>query len=182
MMSHHLQFELPEIKYLGFPQRVSFSQIFWWLRQSLPAVQETWVRSLVRKILWRRKWQRTPGFLPGKSHGWRSLAGHSSWCHKESNMTKQLRHTVEKSFWFELLAFLLNASPSAPVPGSQRWSGPPLTVTLCLPSPCFLSFPLSLHFFSALFTIFWKLVFFDCRINQLIFSSGLYSWSLPFLE
>ena len=26
----------------------------------------------VRKILWRRKWQPTPVFLPGKSHGWRS--------------------------------------------------------------------------------------------------------------
>ena len=23
----------------------------------------------VRKIPWRRKWQPTPGFLPGKSHG-----------------------------------------------------------------------------------------------------------------
>ena len=28
----------------------------------------------VRKILWRRKWQPTAVFLPGKSHGWRSLA------------------------------------------------------------------------------------------------------------
>ena len=26
---------------------------------------------------WRRKWQPTPGFLPGKSHGQRSLAGYS---------------------------------------------------------------------------------------------------------
>ena len=29
----------------------------------------------VRKIPWRRKWQPTPVFLPGKSHGKRSLAG-----------------------------------------------------------------------------------------------------------
>ena len=27
------------------------------------------------KIPWRRKWQRTPVFLPGKSQGWRSLVG-----------------------------------------------------------------------------------------------------------
>ena len=27
----------------------------------------------VRKILWRRKWQPAPVFLPGKSHGQRSL-------------------------------------------------------------------------------------------------------------
>ena len=29
----------------------------------------------VGKILWRRKWQPTPLFLPGKSHGQRSMAG-----------------------------------------------------------------------------------------------------------
>ena len=31
----------------------------------------------VRKIPWRRKWQCTPVFLPGKSHGQRSLVGYS---------------------------------------------------------------------------------------------------------
>ena len=30
----------------------------------------------VRKIPWRRAWQPTPVFLPGKSHGWGSLAGY----------------------------------------------------------------------------------------------------------
>ena len=29
----------------------------------------------------------TPAFLPGKSHGQRSLSGYSSWGHKESDMT-----------------------------------------------------------------------------------------------
>ena len=33
----------------------------------------------VRKIPWRRKWQPTPVFLPRKSHGQRSLEGHSLW-------------------------------------------------------------------------------------------------------
>jgi len=32
----------------------------------------------VGKILWKRKWQPTPVFLPGKSHGQRSLTGYSS--------------------------------------------------------------------------------------------------------
>jgi len=32
----------------------------------------------VRKISWRRKWQPTPIFLPGESHGQRSLAGYSA--------------------------------------------------------------------------------------------------------
>ena len=36
----------------------------------------------VGKIPWSRKWQPTPVFLPGESHGQRSLAGYSPWCHK----------------------------------------------------------------------------------------------------
>ena len=30
----------------------------------------------VEKIPWRRKWQNSPAFLPGKPHGQRSLAGY----------------------------------------------------------------------------------------------------------
>ena len=33
-------------------------------------------------ILWRRKCQPTPVFLPGKSHGQRSLVGCSPWSHE----------------------------------------------------------------------------------------------------
>ena len=47
---------------------------------------ETWVWSWVRKIPWRRKF--TPVLLPGKSHGWRSLAGYSPRGCKESDMTE----------------------------------------------------------------------------------------------
>ena len=38
--------------------------------------------SWVGKIPWRRKWKPMPVFLPGKSHGQRSLAGHSTWLTK----------------------------------------------------------------------------------------------------
>ena len=38
-----------------------------------PAMQEIWVYPWVGKIPWRRKWQPTPTFLSGKSHGQRSL-------------------------------------------------------------------------------------------------------------
>ena len=41
----------------------------------------------VRKIPWRRKWQPTLGFLPGKSHGQRGLAGCSPWGCKKSDLT-----------------------------------------------------------------------------------------------
>ena len=46
----------------------------------------------VGKIPWKRKWQPTPIFLPGKSHGQRSLVGHSPWGHKESDTTEQLNN------------------------------------------------------------------------------------------
>ena len=39
----------------------------------------------VRKIPWRRKWQPTPVFLPGKLHGQRILAGYSPCGCKESD-------------------------------------------------------------------------------------------------
>ena len=41
----------------------------------------------VRKIPWRKKWQSTPVFVPGKFHGQRSLVGYTPWDHKESDMT-----------------------------------------------------------------------------------------------
>ena len=44
----------------------------------------------VGKIPWRRKWQPTPVFFPGKSHGQRSLVVYSPWCCKQSETTEQL--------------------------------------------------------------------------------------------
>ena len=47
--------------------------------KNIPAMQETWVQFLDQEDPWRRKWQPTPVFLPGKSHGQRSLVGCSPW-------------------------------------------------------------------------------------------------------
>ena len=44
-------------------------------------------------MTWRREWQSTPVFLPGESHGWRSLAGDGPWGCKELDMTEPLTHT-----------------------------------------------------------------------------------------
>ena len=49
------------------------------LVKNLPAMQETQVGLLSQEIPWRRAWQPTPVFLPGKSHGWRSLVIYSPW-------------------------------------------------------------------------------------------------------
>ena len=50
----------------------------WWLSVKEPTCQCRRFRfnPWVRKIPWRRKWQPIPVFLPGKSHGQRSLAGY----------------------------------------------------------------------------------------------------------
>ena len=37
---------------------------------------------------WKREWQPTPVFLPGKFHGQRNLVGYSSWDCKESDTTE----------------------------------------------------------------------------------------------
>ena len=43
---------------------------------------------------WRRKWQPTPVFLPGKFHGQRSLAGYMPWDHKELDITERLTQNL----------------------------------------------------------------------------------------
>ena len=47
----------------------------------------------LREEGWRRKWQPTPVFLPGESHGQRSLVGYSPRGRKESDKTERLTHT-----------------------------------------------------------------------------------------
>ena len=48
-------------------------------------------------LLQRRQWHPTPGLLPGKSHGRRSLVGCSPWGHKESDTTEQLHFHLSLS-------------------------------------------------------------------------------------
>ena len=55
--------------------------------KNLSPMQETGFDPYIGKIPWRKKWQPTPVFLPGKAQGWRSLAGYSPRGHKESDMT-----------------------------------------------------------------------------------------------
>ena len=63
--------------------------------KNLPVMQETWVRfpGQEEQIPWRKAWQPIPVFLPGESHGQRSLEGYIPWGHKESDMTKMTEHS-----------------------------------------------------------------------------------------
>jgi len=60
-------------------------------------MQVTWAQSLGWKIPRRRKWQPDPVFLPGESHGQRSLAGYSPRDPKESDTTERLSTQVENA-------------------------------------------------------------------------------------
>ena len=51
----------------------------------------------VRKIPWRRKWQPTPVFLPGESHGQKSPVGYSPRGQKELDATE---HTLTQGIKF----------------------------------------------------------------------------------
>ena len=67
----------------------------WWLGRFRICLQcrrprfDAWVR----KIPWRKEWLPTPVFLPGETHGQRSLVGYSPWGRKESDTTGWLTHT-----------------------------------------------------------------------------------------
>ena len=46
----------------------------------------------VGKICWRKKWQPTAAFLPGKSHGQRNLTGYSPWVAKSWTQLRVCAH------------------------------------------------------------------------------------------
>ena len=58
-------------------------------------MQETGVLSLDLEDAPEKEMQPTPVFLPGKSHGHRSLRGYSPWSRKESVMTELLKWQSE---------------------------------------------------------------------------------------
>ena len=91
-------------------------------------MQETWVQSLVRKILW--KWQLAPVLLPGKFHGKRSLVGYSPWGHKKLEMTEQLNTGKNTSCFLEN-SEMLRCLVQYKFTSQSCWR--PIQVFLCLP-------------------------------------------------
>ena len=61
--------------------------------KKLPAMWETWVRSLGWKDPLEKGLATHSSILAWKTHGQRSLGGYSPWGRKESDMTEQLTHT-----------------------------------------------------------------------------------------
>ena len=70
----------------------------------------------------RRKWQPTPVFLPGESHGQRSLAGYSSWGHRSRTWDcKSLKKGIRK---VRTLQTKKAACVQSPLEKAQCISGP----------------------------------------------------------
>ena len=120
----------------------------------------------VRKIPWRRTWQPTPVFLPGESHGQRSLAGYSPQEAKSGTQLKQLcTHVIGSrvSFLIHYANFCL-----------LNWEFNPFTLKfvkedLYLLFTCFLYFlygfcPVSPLLLSFLFSCFFVMACVDFRI------------------
>ena len=71
---------------MGYPVQYSWVSLVAQAVKNLPALQETWVRSLGWEDPLERKWQPAPVFLPGESYGQRSLAAYSPWGQEELDM------------------------------------------------------------------------------------------------
>ena len=67
-----------------------------------------------RKIPWRRKWLPTPAFLPGESHGQKSLVGYSPRGHKELDTIEWLNNENNQSLSLSdnFISFPLKLIPS----------------------------------------------------------------------
>ena len=83
----------------------------------------------VGKIPWRWDWQPTPVFLPGKSHGHRSLAGYSPWGCKAFDTTERLSvhahthtlFTVESRLPFSVKWQSRHSEKSCWKQNTQKW-------------------------------------------------------------
>ena len=68
-----------------------------------------------QKKFWRRKWQPTLVFLPGESHGQRSLADCSPWGHKESDTTERLNWITAIDTLYSTISFWNNNDYGKPI-------------------------------------------------------------------
>ena len=152
MWNHEFWFTALHLCYCG---------LYWWLRRLRILLQcrrhefNPWVG----KISWRRKWQPIPVFLPGKSHGQKSLVGYSPWCSKRLDRTEwlTLRFSSVQSLSHVRLCDPMDCStPGLPVHHQllelaqtrplSRWCHPSISSSVVSSSSCLQSFPASESF------------------------------------
>ena len=99
---------LPYFNHEGLPRWRSGKESACQCRRPKKCRFDPWVR----KIPWRKKWQPTPVFLPGKFHEQRSLVGYSPWGCKELNMTEQTQQHTFVTMMLSKAATLCSSEPS----------------------------------------------------------------------
>ena len=104
-------------------------QIYYLFESILVDFPSSFIHSLSPVILWRRKWQPTPVFLPGEFHGWRSLLGCGPWGHRVGHDWVTNTHIVILRFsWVALVVKNLPANTGDVryvgfIPGSGKSPG-----------------------------------------------------------
>ena len=92
----------------GIVKQCKSDWIPWWFsgKESTCQCRRCGFDPWVGKICWKRKWQTSPVFLPGKSNGQRSLVGSSPGGRQELDLTE---HSTAQG-WVQVreLSFLLN--------------------------------------------------------------------------
>ena len=89
--------------------------------KNLPAIQETWIRSLSQEDPLEKGMQPIPVFLPGEFHGQTNLAGCVLWGCQESDMTDYFQAYII-SIWISVLCSFI-----APGIKARRMQGPSAT-------------------------------------------------------
>ena len=107
-----MKFKHGIIKLFGFPAGASGKESACQCRRRRRHELDPWVR----KIPWRKKWQPASVFLPGKSHGQKSLAGYSPKGCKESDTTERLSTYLH----IKLFSML-----QMPLDSLEHWQGSP---------------------------------------------------------
>ena len=91
-----------------------------WLTESACQCRRCRFDPWARKVLWRRNWQPTPVFLPGKSHGQRNLVSYSPWGCRSIGHDLVAQQQQQKATWYVQLSLSAESSKSC----------------LCLGHPC----------------------------------------------
>ena len=87
----------------------------------------------VGKIPWRRKWQPTPAFLPGKSHGQKSLAGYSTRGHKKCwtrlsmNTYSKVKASLVQHTGYSMHVFFIQETHASKAYATSIWYKNPKT-------------------------------------------------------
>ena len=72
----------------------------------MPTMWETWVQSQGWEDVLEKEMATHPVFLPGKSHGWRGLVGHSLRGRKDLDTTEQL-HFVKTYIYITIIFVII---------------------------------------------------------------------------